>query len=143
MTAFRTGEVIWRPKGLVRHRGVVVGDGWVLHNTPGRGEHVSTLAEFAAGRTVRRERTPPAPDPVALARARVERSGRRYHLLYNNCEHTVSRVTEGRSRSPQLLGWVAGVVAGAVALVVTRRPGLAVTGFTAVNAAVQRGLSRR
>ena len=44
----RPGDIVSRPKGVVRHVGVVVEDG-VLHNVPGRGEHVSSLESFAAG----------------------------------------------------------------------------------------------
>ena len=34
-------DIVVRRKGLVMHKGLVLPDGCILHNTPGRGEHVS------------------------------------------------------------------------------------------------------
>ena len=43
------GDILSRRKGVVMHRGVALGNGQVLHNTPSRGEHISSVEEFRAG----------------------------------------------------------------------------------------------
>ena len=120
----QTGDIVSRRKGLVMHRGVVLRDGRVLHNTPFKGEHISTLDEFSAGRRVYTQ-------PVGAA-ARRRASGyephvqrRSYHLLRNNCEHTVHRAVHGSAKSPQLRGWVLGAGLAAAAFALTRHPAVA------------------
>ena len=54
----RPGDILRRPKGLHEHVGVAWFDGRVLHNSPRRGEHLSSVDEFAAGRAVRVQPTP-------------------------------------------------------------------------------------
>ncbi len=121
-----TGDVVARRKGLVMHKGVLLADGRVLHNTPGRGEHVSSLDEFRRGRRVYRVGSGGGRGRyVSPAVA----SGRGYNLFTNNCEHTVSRVTEGRAHSGQLRGWVVGASLAALTFALTRHPGLGVAGF--------------
>ena len=141
MSRYLAGDVLSRRKGLVMHRGIALGDGRVLHNTPVRGEHISTEREFANGQRVRVESATYAERQRALAHAAyVERrhSPRRYHLFGNNCEHTVHRANSGDARSPQLRGWVAGVGLAAVALAVTRHPGIAAAGFALGQKAARR-----
>ena len=123
------------------HRGIALGDGRVLHNTPGRGEHISSEHEFANGHRVRVESASYGARQRALAQAaRLEggRTGRSYHLFGNNCEHTVNRAASGDARSPQLRGWVAGVGLAAIALAVTRHPGIAAAGFALGQKALRR-----
>ena len=131
MTRYLAGDILSRRKGLVVHRGVALGDGRVLHNTPGRGEHISSEAEFANGHRVSVTRSSLDDRRRALHHAAHlgVRGGRAYDLLGNNCEHTVSRASSGDARSPQLRGWIAGVGLAAVTLAVTRHPGLAAAGF--------------
>ena len=50
MTRYLPGDIVSRRKGMVMHRGIALGDGRVLHNTPFRGEHISSEEEFSAGR---------------------------------------------------------------------------------------------
>lgn len=128
MSRYLPGDVISRRKGPVMHRGVVLGNGRVLHNTPGRGEHVTSVEAFAAGRKVHVQRRSLAERERALARAERWRA-RPYHLLRNNCEHTVSRAGTGRSSSPQLSGWLLGLGLAGTALIATRHPGAAAAGF--------------
>jgi hypothetical protein len=118
---FQAGDIVARRKGLVMHKGLVMQDGSILHNTPSRGEHLSTEREFAAGRRVRVERSTIGPVPELRRRG--------YHLFRNNCEHTVHRASTGRAHSPQLKAWLAGVGVAAVALVVARHPGAAAAGY--------------
>jgi len=134
MSRYLPGDVVARRKGLVMHHGVVLADGRILHNTPRRGEHVSTLAEFAKGHRVYRVGSTGARRPYSASR--------RYNLFTNNCEHTVSRYAEGRASSRQLRGWVAGVSLAAVGLALTRHPAVGAAGYALGRGLVAR-LSRR
>lgn len=124
MSDYGPGDIVARRKGLVMHKGLVLRDGRILHNTPLRGEHISSEQEFGAGR---RLSVQPAASPAIPHEPHLER--RAYHLFRNNCEHTVHRVATGRAHSPQLKAWVAGVGVAAVALILTRHPGVAAAGF--------------
>ncbi len=118
------GDVVLRRKGPVMHKGIALGDDRVLHNTPFRGEHVSSMEEFRRGKTVRSRRLGETQRARALYHAQGAAKGgsRRYNLFRNNCEHTVSRATTGTPSSPQLVAVAAGVVAGAAVLVAIRHP---------------------
>lgn len=129
MSSYLPGDTVSRRKGLVKHQGVALGDGRVLHNIPGRGEHISSEAEFSLGRKVSVVKRSRAERERALANAANWRTARSYSLFTNNCEHTVNRASMGRAKSPQLRGWVAGVGLAGAALVLTRHPGLAAAGF--------------
>ncbi len=119
------GDIIARRKGLVMHKGIALGDGRVLHNTPLRGEHISTEAEFGAGKRVRVVRRQ-SRDERRATLERLERADRRrYNVLTNNCEHTVHRHADGRGRSPQLRGWALGVGLAVAGFAATRHPGIA------------------
>ena len=129
MSSYLPGDTISRRKGLVMHQGVALGDGRVLHNIPGRGEHISSEAEFSRGRKISVLKRSRAEREQALASAASWRASRGYSLFTNNCEHTVNRASTGRAKSPQLRGWVAGVGLAGAAIVLTRHPGLAAAGF--------------
>ena len=121
---YQPGEFLRRRKGPVMHTGVSLGDGRVLHNTPGRGEHVSTLEEFAKGKTLRV--SPGSADARMRIQALDEDELQRpYNLFLNNCEHTASRVTAGQPSSPQLKKVAVEALIGAALLLVLRRPLLA------------------
>lgn len=124
------GDIVSRRKGLVMHRGVSLGDGRVLHNTPFRGEHICSEEEFRAGKRMYVSSTHVDMRRRALQRAHLhaERS-RGYNLLTNNCEHTVSRATTGRSHSPQLKSWLIGGGLAAATFAVTRHPGAAAAAY--------------
>jgi hypothetical protein len=126
------GDIVARRKGLVLHKGVVLHDGRVLHNTPERGEHVSSLADFAAGERVQVERQPFDARRAALRRAERLSFRRGYDLLGNNCEHTVTRVAHGRPHSPQLGNWLLGAGVALAVFAVSRHPGWAVAAGAAV-----------
>ena len=105
------GDIVSRRKGLVMHRGIALGDGRVLHNTPFRGEHICSEEEFRAGKRLYVSNAHVDQRRRALHHADrhddLHTSQRRsYNLLTNNCEHTVSRAATGRSHSPQLKSWV-------------------------------------
>ena len=128
MTQWLPGDIVLRRKGPVMHQGVVLGDGRVLHNTPLRGEHVSTEADFRRGRRLHVRRLDAVQRQRALHYAE-DSDRRRYNLFTNNCEHTVSRAAEGRAESPQLATWAVGFGVAAVAFALTRHPLVAAAGY--------------
>lgn len=107
---FPVGSQLERAKGLglVRHVGIYLGDDQVFHNSPGRGEHISSLSDFAQNQPVRMTA---GPSPAALQtvfRARQQATQPRpYSLLSWNCEHTARAVAGAPPESPQLQMWVA------------------------------------
>lgn len=128
--AYRTrpGDIVSRRKGLVMHRGIALGDGRVLHNTPFKGEHVCSEDEFRAGKRLYVNNLEGFDRRRALLRARDPRR-RGYNLFTNNCEHTVSRATHGRAESPQLRSWVVGSSLAVAAFAVTRHPVVAAAAY--------------
>lgn len=89
--------------GVVRHFGIYLGDGRVLHNVPIHGEHVTSLDSFGRGRKIFVEKIPEHQrDFVLRNAAEILRDPDRYSLLRNNCEHTVYRAVSGSPESPQL-----------------------------------------
>ena len=139
MARIRPGDIVSRRKGLVMHRGVALGGGRVLHNTPLRGEHICSEEEFRAGKRLYVTHMDTDLRQRAVRRAHLhERERRGYNLLTNNCEHTVARAAHGEPRSPQLQSWVVGTGFAAAAFAVTRHPGAAAAAY-----AVGRKLSRR
>ena len=136
---YQPGDIVARRKGFVMHKGVVLGDGRILHNTPWRGEHVSTEREFRAGKPLRVTPLDESSRERALATAAT--SSRRYNLFTNNCEHTVNRATTGHASSPQLRGWIVGAGLAVLAVAVLRHPVLAASAF-AVGQRVVKSLQR-
>lgn len=95
------GDLLLRPKclGIVQHEGVVIGPNAVLHNTPDKGEHVSTVHEFADGKPMQ---VHPAAAPPAMLLSRAQQvlcRPRRYDPLARNCQHTASELLSGRATS--------------------------------------------
>ena len=102
--------LISRPKlGFLRHLGVLLPDGCVAHCTPERGEHLSTVEEFAAGQDVRIERVIPIEQCMSalqrIAQAMVMPNA--YNLFTNNCETFANRSIGERAVSSQLTGFCA------------------------------------
>jgi len=112
------------------HKGVALGDGLIWHNTPSKGEHISTEQDFLAGNRLGVINLARAERKRALNHAKsMDRPSASYNLLRNNCEHAVNRATSGTASSPQLKAWVIGVGLGAFAFAVTRHPAIAAAGF--------------
>ncbi|MFT7651210.1 MAG: hypothetical protein ACI9ON_002568 [Limisphaerales bacterium] len=124
----RPGDIVSRRKGFVMHRGVALGDGRVLHNTPFKGEHICSEAEFRDGKRLYVNSLEREDRHRALSRASAARR-RGYNLLTNNCEHTVTRATQGRAESPQLRSWVVGSGFAVAAFAVTRHPVVAAAAY--------------
>ncbi len=99
--------------GGVRHVGIFVFNG-VLHNSPGKGEHLSTLDEFTKGQVPVIEKTNATPWLVEQRANEILRNPRPYDLMNRNCEHTAHDLLTSRPESPQL---VAGLLALGVALI--------------------------
>lgn len=116
--------VISRKKaGLFRHVGVLLPDGRVAHCSPERGEHISSVEEFADGRDVTIERAvPPTQYSSTFQRiASAMRSPQGYALMTNNCEMFANRMTGRKEESPQLhRAAIAVGVAALLVLAVTR-----------------------
>ena len=127
MSARVPGDIVSRRKGPVQHRGILLTEDRVLHNTPRKGEHISTFEDFCRGKRARVRHLATAERERALQYAQAGRQ-RPYNPFTNNCEHTVTRATDGEARSPQLAG-IAGLSAAAVAFALTRHPGIAVAAF--------------
>jgi hypothetical protein len=63
---------------------------------------------------------------------------RGYNLLTNNCEHTVSRITQGRAESPQLRSWIVSTGLAVAAFAVTRHPAAAAAAYAVGRKAASR-----
>lgn len=89
--------------GLIRHVGLATGYGTVIHASRrfGRVEETDFLA-FSQGRSVKVLPYHSALDPQEIVVRARSKKGRRYNVLFNNCEHFISWVLEGKSRSDQL-----------------------------------------
>jgi len=123
MAYARPGDIVSRRKWLVMHKGIALGGGRVLHNTPFKGEHICSESEFREGRRMYVSSADIASRHRAIRVAELQaQRGRRYNLLTNNCEHTVSRASSGDARSPQLQSWLLGTGFAAATFVVTRHP---------------------
>ena len=117
----RAGDVVSRRKGLVMHKGIALGDGRVLHNTPFRGEHICSESEFRNGRRLYVQSSDPR-NRRRILEAAGQTERRSYNLLTNNCEHTVTRTMNGKARSPQLQSWIVGTGLAAATFALTRHP---------------------
>lgn len=109
MGRFQIGDVISRPKfnGVVDHHGIVVGFDRVLHNTPERGEHVSSFSDFALGARVQLvNRAGSLAEAFEIVRrAGVILSNPQRWSLVHNCEVTVAKARGLPPHSKQLAGW--------------------------------------
>ncbi|MCY4096580.1 MAG: lecithin retinol acyltransferase family protein [Gammaproteobacteria bacterium] len=125
---YQPGDVVSRRKGVFMHRGIVLEDGYVLHNTPLKGQHTSTLEEFSKNKSVYPANHRPEVRDRTLSNV-LDYEHRRYNPFNNNCEHTVTRATKNEARSPQLRGWIVGAAFAAIGFAVTRHPAIAIAGF--------------
>jgi len=96
------GLLVLRPKltGFVHHEGVIVGANAVLHNTPAKGEHVSTLEVFADGKPIQLQRTGANPEIIAARAQQILSQPKSYDLFRRNCQHTTSEIIRGIATSP-------------------------------------------
>lgn len=122
MSTLNFGDLLLRPKCLgISHVGVWLGGGRVFHNAPARGEHVSSVEEFAQREPVTVKATNADPASVSVrvhSRLSVPRP---YDVLSNNCEHTANHVVTGKAFSPQLAAGVAVLIALVLTYIAVRK----------------------
>lgn len=103
----RKGYRLSRAKGFgfVDHVGWTFDGREVFHNLPGKGEHLSSVADFAAGKVVRVQEVLLDLAEAFSVSSNIAKSvsvNLQYHWSSNNCEHSVSRVLGQKPCSPQL-----------------------------------------
>lgn len=98
------GDILTRPKalGFVQHTGVALGPNAIFENTPGKGERLSSLQEFAAGKPIQVRRTGADPSAVMDRCRRALANPKKYDIFSRNCEHSAFEVISGLAKSPQL-----------------------------------------
>jgi hypothetical protein len=106
----RGDHICARRPGGIRHDGIYLGDGQVIHmaSTPGQGKRgarvqVSTLSEFASGQPVTIRPYANPDDPEVIIRRAMSRLGEGgYNLAFNNCQHFARWSATGEHRSEQV-----------------------------------------
>lgn len=123
MNTLSIGDFLLRPKFLgVTHVGVWMGGGAVFHNAPGRGEHISSLAEFARGAPVWiQPKNADSSTVINRVRSKLSRP-HEYDLISNNCEHAANEVVTGKPFSDQLCAVVVIAMVIGTAWVALRKP---------------------
>lgn len=98
------GDTLRRRKGPIWHKGYYLGGNSVLHITPEKGAHISSVEEFSAGKEVIAEPQPRASQYITMTRAFEELRGQRpYNYWSNNCEHMLNRILYGKNQSETLV----------------------------------------
>jgi hypothetical protein len=106
------GDLLTRPKlGFIDHVGVYLGFNSVATNTPEKGEHRTTVQEFADGRLVKVQRMNADPVSVSINAEKVLSRPKNYDPIRRNCEHTAYEIIQGSAKSPTL------VILGILALI--------------------------
>ena len=117
---FKQATKIYRKKasGMVAHAGLLLefvdGDIAVFHNNPEHGPHLSSLQAFSEGKKFSKKRVYGHSLPTIKERIIHVLDQRRHYSIFANCEHCVSEVTQGISKSPQLTATAAGITLGAL-----------------------------
>ena len=112
MTLFPAGTVVGASIGVYEHVGVMTDEGTVISASKRRGcVAEESPDEFSDGRPIYAKGYPgdlPADEVVQRAREMI---GKRYDVVFNNCEHVVRHAHGVARRSPQLraVGAFAGV----------------------------------
>lgn len=103
--AYHSGAIVQRIKnGVFDHQRVVVPGGLIYENKPDTGEGLYPLDDFMASAKDKLSVILPDWQDRLSILANIEKelkSPRKYSLLSNNCQDTVSRVVSGRARSHQ------------------------------------------
>src|SRR6266480_6451736 len=102
---YAIGDFVTRPKllGFVSHIGVILGPNSILQNNRQKGEHVSTLEEFAEGEQIQVKRTGANAASVLTRVRMILRKAKPYDAVARNCEHTANEAVYGKAVSPQLV----------------------------------------
>jgi hypothetical protein len=91
--------------GLITHRGAYVGHDAVLTNTPEKGEHLTSVSDFADGKAVEVCRTGANQVAVIQRVRKILANAKRFDPIKRNCEHTTYDAIEGVPKSPQVILW--------------------------------------
>ena len=86
------GMLLFRQKGRFKHKGIVNENGLIVHNTPERGEHQSTLSEFADGQSVFVEKIYQFNQFMRDKISQILSSPKPYCQYSNNCEDTAGKI---------------------------------------------------
>ena len=99
----KRGDHIYANYGGYTHHGIYCGDGKVIHyGAKGKIREVS-LSSFAQHHHVSVQKYDHAyPADRVVSRAKKRLGEKKYHLLFNNCEHFATSCKVGRSRCRQL-----------------------------------------
>lgn len=121
MSQFAQGDVLERNKGLVKHVGIYMGDGLVLHASPEYGVAITSLTDFAKGEEVRLNRRTNLSLYVLYPRARAAIARReQYDAVTNNCVDLVNEVVTGKRESAVVVMAIATLIIGGLALAMSR-----------------------
>ncbi|MFC3679099.1 lecithin retinol acyltransferase family protein [Bacterioplanoides pacificum] len=112
----KSGDLLYRSKGIIQHAGVYLGNGQVLHNSPQNNVELISVDQYSEGKPVKVIRS--HVDDHSLLTKRLERilnNDHRYEVVGNNCEHIAYMLIQGRKYSPQLQATLIGAILGGVA----------------------------
>lgn len=119
MTHFLVGDIVERPKGLLFHVGVHLGNGLVFHSSPTRkGAAVTSEAEFANGQPVSSRGHINLDSRILYQRVQTILARQEpYDAVTNNCEDVVTEVATGKRGRTVLVAalWLL-AIAGVIAL---------------------------
>lgn len=102
-TNLKIGSVLSRIKIGVVHKGVYLGNGMVIHTSPGLGVCVVTLESFAMGHQIKIDNSTSVDESTLNERVdKVLNENCGYSILGNNCQHLVNYLLKGIKESPQL-----------------------------------------
>lgn len=107
------GSKVYRTKGAVRHVGIMLMQGRILHIAPAKDVELTDLNGFSGGHKVSFNHPPMGTDVWAVEKRATEvmRNGPVYRWWALNCEHLASYVQTGQKMSNQLQAGIAGAVA--------------------------------
>lgn len=122
-TTIRTGDILTRPKalGIITHVGVAIAPDRILQNTPSKGEHLTTVQEFSAGKPIKVHRIGANPSIVVARAQTILANPQQYDVIQNNCEHTATKIVHGIARSPQVAFFGVLALLGVAAFALSRR----------------------
>lgn len=109
----KSGDLLYRQKGIFGHAGVYLGNMMVFHHSPDSGAEVVSFANYAAGKEVKIVISDSHNREVLVAALkRILASDPVYNPLTNNCEHLANALLFGRKFSGQAQAVLLSAVAG-------------------------------
>lgn len=100
------GSELSVPKSFFNHNAAYIGNGRVFHNHPDSGERITSVEQFANGRTITVSKRGVTDISAFQARlAQAVSNPQKYSFISSNCDHTVNWLRTGEKQSPQLAAW--------------------------------------